>query len=167
MHWTRSGSGSCMRAMPRSETVREPQEVLFVQHAVGTVLSQIWIVFARMDGQVSPASHRGSTDPPPHQEMAEGRRTRGWRVVGNEKGDSARLGDFTAALQRLPSLCLRPLGTALANASSHGRGDRGSLCGRHGAGVSVSSGSRAFSPRLAGTSAEVRTGTTSGQDTPD
>src|SRR5215469_5515929 len=104
MHWTRSGSGSCMRAMPRSETVREPQEVLFVQHAVGTVLSQIWIVFARMDGQVSPASHRGSTDPPPHQEMAEGRRTRGWRVVGNEKGDSARLGDFTAALQRLPSL---------------------------------------------------------------
>ena len=33
-------------------------------------------------------------DPPPHQEMAEGRRTRGWRVVGNEKGDSARLADF-------------------------------------------------------------------------
>jgi len=49
-------------------------------------------------------------DPPPHQEMAEGRRTRGWRVVGNEKGDSARLADFTAALQRLPSLCLRPFG---------------------------------------------------------
>src|SRR5438034_462276 len=85
-----------------------------------------------MDGQVSPASHRGPTDPPPGQEMAEGRSTRGWSVVGNEKGDSARLGDFTAALQRLLTLRLRPLGPALADASSYGRGHRGSLCGRHG-----------------------------------
>src|SRR5438874_11720121 len=80
-----------------------------------------------MDGQVSPASDRGPTDPPPGQEMAEGRRTRGWSVVGNEKGDSARLGDFTAALQRLLTLRLRPLGTALADASSYGRGHRGSM----------------------------------------
>src|SRR6266576_1397528 len=79
-----------------------------------------------MDGQVSPASHRGPTDPPPGQEMAEGRRTRGWSVVGNEKGDSARLGDFTAALQRLLTSRLRPLGTALADASSYGQGHRGS-----------------------------------------
>src|SRR5438874_4979753 len=78
-----------------------------------------------MDGQVSPASDRGPTDPPPGQEMAEGRRTRGWSVVGNEKGDSARLGDFTAALQRLLTLRLRPLGTALTDATSYCPGQLG------------------------------------------
>src|SRR5437016_5127499 len=92
-----------------------------------------------MDGQVSPASDRGPTDPPPGQEMAEGRRTRGWSVVGNEKGDSARLGDFTAALQRLLTLRLRPLGPALAYASSYGRGHRGSLC---------CNGSHCFPPKV-------------------
>src|SRR2546429_6831161 len=118
-----------------------------------------------MDGQVSPASDRGPTDPPPGQEMAEGRRTRGWSVVGNEKGDSARLGDFTAALQRLLTLRLRPLGTALADASSYGRGHRGSLCGRHGTGVSAPSGGRTISPRLARAAAEGRAGIRSEEHT--
>jgi hypothetical protein len=53
----------------------------------------LWLFFAGMDGQVSPASHRGPTDPPPDQEMAEGRRTRGWEMVGDGKRNSARIGD--------------------------------------------------------------------------
>src|SRR6266513_926056 len=80
----------------------------------------LWFFFARMDSQVSPASDRGSTDPPPDQEMAEGRRTRGWRVVGYGEGDTARFGDFAVACQCLPTLRLRPLGTALADATSYG-----------------------------------------------
>src|SRR5437763_16840381 len=108
-----------------------------------------------MDGQVSPASDRGPTDPPPGQEMAEGRRTRGWSVVGKEKGDSARLGDFTAALQRLLTLRLRPLYTALAVAASYGRGHRGSLCGRHGTGISSASGGSTITPRFARAAASV------------
>src|SRR5487761_459654 len=115
-----------------------------------------------MDGEVSPASNRGSTDPPPYSEMAEGRRTRGWRVVRDGKGDSARFGDFAAACECIPALRFRSLGPALADAASHGRGYRGSIRGRHGAGVSTPSGSRAFSPGLARTAAEVRSGTTSG-----
>src|SRR5207244_3539861 len=57
---------------------------------------------------------------------------------------------------------LWPYGTALAHASSYCRGYRGSLCGRHGTGVSASSGGRTISPRLARAAAEVRAGITSG-----
>src|SRR5487761_269309 len=71
-----------------------------------------------MDGEVSPASNRGSTDPPPYSEMAEGRRTRGWRVVRDGKGDSARFGDFAAACECIPALRFRSLGPALADAAS-------------------------------------------------
>ncbi len=70
-------------------------------------------------------------------------------------------GDFAAARERVPALRFRSLGTALAEAPSHGRNHRGSLCRRHGAGISVSRRRRAVSPRMEGTTAEVRTGTTS------
>src|SRR5580658_488621 len=72
------------------------------------------------------------------------------------------LGDFAAALECLPTLCLRSLGTALADAPDHGRHYRGSLRGRHGAGVPASWRCGAVPPGLAGPPAEVRAGTTSG-----
>src|SRR5215470_18803930 len=120
-----------------------------------------------MDGEVSPASYRGSPDSPPNQKMAEGRRARGWGMVGDGEGDSARVRDFTAALQRLPSLRLRSLGPALANAANYGRSHRGPLCGRQCVRVPVSRGRRAVPSGMEGAAAEVRSGTPSGQDPPD
>src|SRR6516162_3681128 len=99
--------------------------------------------------------------------MAEGRRPRGWRVVGNGDRYTARLSDFAAALQRLPPLRLRPLGTALADAPDHRRCCCGPLRGRHGAGVPASRRRGAIPPRMEGTPAEVRSGTPPGQDPPD
>src|SRR6516162_2458994 len=112
-----------------------------------------------MDGEVSPASYRGSPDTPPNQEMAEGRRTRGWGMVGDGERYASRLGDFTAALQRLPALRLRSLGTALAYAPSRRRSDRGSICGRQCARVPISRGRGPIPPRMEGAAAEVRSGT--------
>src|SRR6266480_2420218 len=69
----------------------------------------LWFFFAGMDGQVSPAPHRGPTDPPPDQEMAEGRRTRGWEMVGDGKRNSARIGDFAVACKCLPAMFSKAL----------------------------------------------------------
>ena len=55
----------------------------------------LWFFFAGTDGQVSPASHRGPTDPPPDQEVAEGRSLGRWRMVEDGSGDSAGLGDYS------------------------------------------------------------------------
>src|SRR5271156_1321077 len=115
-----------------------------------------------MDGAVPPAPNRGSTDPPADREMAEGRRIGRWEMVEDGSRDSARLGDFAAARERLPALRFRSLGAALADAPDHGRHYRGPLRGRHGAGVPASWRCRTVPPGLAGPSAEVRTGTTSG-----
>src|SRR5580658_3186916 len=115
-----------------------------------------------MDDEVSPAPNRGSTDPPADREMAEGRRIGRWEMVEDGSRDSARLGDFAAARERLPALRFRSLGAALADAPDHGRDHRGPLCGRYGAGVPTSSGCGAVPPRLAGALAEVRAGITSG-----
>src|SRR5205809_2166737 len=120
-----------------------------------------------MDGEVYSAPHRGSPDPPPNQEVAEGRGTRRWGTVGDGEGDSARFRDFTAALQRLPTLRLRSLGPALAKATGHGRSHRGPLCGRQCVRVPVSCGRRTIPPRMEGAAAEVRPGTPSGQDPPN
>src|SRR5437867_9294560 len=68
----------------------------------------LWVIFPPLDDYVSPAPHRGSPDPPPDQEMAEGRRPRGRRMVGDGEGDSAGLGDFAAARECLPALRFRP-----------------------------------------------------------
>src|SRR5207247_691749 len=100
----------------------------------------LWVIFPPLDDYVSPASHRGSPDPPPDQEMAEGRRPRGRRMVGDGEGDSAGLGDFAAARECLPALRFRPLGPALAEAAGYGRGYRSPLCGRQCVRVPVSRG---------------------------
>src|SRR5436189_5659762 len=82
----------------------------------------LWVIFPPLDGYVSPASHRGSPDPPPDQEMAEGRRLRGRRMVGDGEGDSAGLGDFAAVGKCLLALRFHPLGPALPEAPACGRG---------------------------------------------
>src|SRR5487761_596217 len=120
-----------------------------------------------MDGEVSSAPYRRSPDSPPDQEMAEGRCTRRWGMVGDEEGDAARFRDFTAALQRLPTLRLRSLGPALEEASGRGGSHRGPLRGRYGAGIPVSRGRGTIPPRMERAAAEVRTGTSSGQNPPD
>jgi retron-type reverse transcriptase len=54
-----------------------------------------------------------------------------WRsipTVEDGSGDSAGLGDFAAARERLPALCFRSLGTALAATSGYRESDRGPLC---------------------------------------
>src|SRR5207249_5530114 len=71
----------------------------------------LWVIFPPLDDYVSPASHRGSPDAPPDQEMAEGRRPRGRRMVGDGEGDSAGLGDFAAARECLPAFWQHPLAT--------------------------------------------------------
>src|SRR5437867_11588787 len=80
----------------------------------------LWVIFPPLDDYVSPASHRGSPDPPPDQEMAEGRRPRGRRMVGDGKADSAGLDDFAAASKCLPALRFRPVGPALADLALDG-----------------------------------------------
>ncbi len=102
-----------------------------------------------------------------NQEMAEGRRPRGRRMVGDGEGDSAGLGDFAAARECLPALRFRPLGPALAEAAGCGRGYRSPLCGRQCVRVPISRGRRAVPPGMEGAAAEVRTGTPPGQDPPD
>jgi hypothetical protein len=52
---------------------------------------------------------------------------RGRRVVGDEGRDSARSGDFAAAGQRVPALCVRPVGGGVAEESGGRRVDRGPL----------------------------------------
>jgi hypothetical protein len=56
--------------------------------------------------------------------MAKGGSIRGRELVEDGGGDSAKSNDFAAAGEHLPALHLRPMGRALAKASSDGRHGR-------------------------------------------
>lgn len=66
-----------------------------------------------MDEEVSRASHCGQKDPATHRQVVGRRSHRGWEVVRDDGRVSTGCIGFTAARQRIPSLCLyRRLSTA-------------------------------------------------------
>jgi len=65
------------------------------------------------------------------QKMATSRRSRRRDRDDRGKRDGPGFGDFTVACERLPPLCLRSLGGALATARSLGRYDHGQVRRRH------------------------------------
>jgi len=83
---------------------------------------------ARMGNQVCRASRGRSPDTSLDPEMAEGGHIRGWPMVGIKGRYSARGSGFPTARQRVPALCVRPMGRSLAQESGHGRYDYRPLC---------------------------------------
>jgi len=69
---------------------------------------------SRMDAPVRSASRCRPPDPAAYPEMAKSWGDGGRQMVGDGEGDSARLGDFTAACQYLPALCFRSVGERVA-----------------------------------------------------
>jgi Reverse transcriptase (RNA-dependent DNA polymerase) len=84
--------------------------------------------FPGMGRPLPGAPDRRQAHHPARPEMAAGRRPRRRDRDDRGEGDGPRLGNFAAARQRLPPLCLRSLGGALATARSHRRHDHRALC---------------------------------------
>ncbi len=89
-----------------------------------------------------------------HQEMAESRGVRGWRMVGDEGGHATRSGGFAAACQRVPALRLRLWGGDWREKVAQGGHDRGPLRRRSLCRIRAPSRSRALSERLSGTTGQ-------------
>jgi len=73
---------------------------------------------------------------------------------------------FPVALECVPALRLRPVGSAVASPQSTWRPHRRALCGRCAAGIPIRMGSQAVPRRLARANAQVCFGAASGQDAP-
>src|ERR1700737_3506972 len=120
-----------------------------------------------MAGTVCGTSDRRQADRPPDPEMAEGG-SDGARPVERDEGrESARGGDFARACEPLPALRLGSVGGGVAEEA----GARGcyccALCGRCRAGIRAPRRSGALPGAVAGTAAEIRAGTTPGENAPD
>jgi site-specific DNA recombinase len=74
---------------------------------------------------------------------------------------------LAAACQYLPALRTRPVGYGVAQNPCQGRCNHRSICGRLCAGVSASRRSRELSEAVRGADGGVRTGASSGENTPD
>ena len=88
-------------------------------------------VFPVLGHPLPGAPDRRHAHPPARSEMATSRRSRRRDRDDRGKRDGPGFGDFTVACERLPPLCLRSLGGALATARSLGRYDHGQVRRRH------------------------------------
>src|SRR5712671_6226081 len=67
-----------------------------------------------MDYPFPRAPYRGQAHPAPHCKMAQGRHCRRWTQNTWRMWRSTRRGDLTDPGERLPALCVRPMGPSLA-----------------------------------------------------
>src|SRR5216684_2133410 len=82
-----------------------------------------------MDYPFPRAPYRGQAHPAPHCKMAQGRHCRRWTQNTWRMWRSAGRGDLTDSGERLPALCVRPMGLSLAPHQGVRRHDRHPLCG--------------------------------------
>ena len=80
---------------------------------LGTRCGHSWLLRqheSRVDDEVHPASSGRSPHASPDPEMVKGRRVGRWSVVGNEARYASGSSGFTTARERVPALCVRPVG---------------------------------------------------------
>src|SRR6266542_3868398 len=121
-----------------------------------------------MAGEVCRAPNCGPARDPLNPEMVEGGSTAGRRGMGGDRGgDATRGSDLAAVGEPLPASCFRYLGEAVAAEGGERGHDYGPLRRRCRIGVRAPEGSGSVPRAVAGADAEVRAGTTPGEDETD
>src|SRR5262245_46090587 len=111
-----------------------------------------------MDVEVCRAPRGGSPDTSPDPEMVEGRSIGRWSVEETKVGTQQGAVIIAAARQRVPALCVRPLGRSLAQESGERRCDSRPLRPRSGGGLRAPNRCGAVLGRISGAAGKVRFG---------